>query len=368
MKALRLALLTLGGLALASGSALAFHDGGVAYCQGCHTMHNSQDGALVDPAHPNGNAYLLNFGNPSDTCLRCHAAYGQFANGTGYGPGGDFYWMTKTFTWDSHGNPRTSLGDTHGHNVISPAYGLTAEPTLTTAPGGDFLSQYLSCTSCHDPHGNQNFRLLYGGALDPVYDGGRYDFTASAPLALGNGRRTINEDGWETDEHHTIYKSGMSEWCANCHSGMHDPSTTNFVHPTSDDLGTAVANTYNGYISSDAVTGGDPATAYWGLVPFEAVNVDLALADPENYTQGPEPQDQVMCLSCHRSHASAFADAGRWDFGATFIADSHPLITDGGATADDVANKYYLYTFVDNQRSLCNKCHAKDAGDGPRAP
>jgi hypothetical protein len=46
-------------------------------------------------------------------------------------------------------------------------------------------------------------------------------------------------------------------------------------------------------------------------------------------------------------------------------SDSHPQITDGGATLDDVTNKYYQYTFVTNQRSLCNKCHVKDLGDAP---
>ena len=24
---------------------------------------------------------------------------------TGYGPGGDFYWLTRTFTWNAHGRP-----------------------------------------------------------------------------------------------------------------------------------------------------------------------------------------------------------------------------------------------------------------------
>jgi hypothetical protein len=73
-----------------------------------------------------------------------------------------------------------------------------------------------------------------------------------------------------------------------------------------------------------------------------------------------------MCLSCHRAHASPFADAGRWDFTATFVAtDSHPRAGDGGASALDIANRYYGYSFVSGQRSLCNKCHAKDADDGP---
>jgi len=367
MKALRVLVLTAAAMVLASGSAFAFHDGGVAYCAGCHTMHNSQNGAPVDAAHPAGNAYLLAYGNPSDTCLRCHAAYGQFATGTGFGPGGDFYWLTKTFTWGSGTRVSSSPGNNHGHNIISPANGLVQDAQLTRAPGGDFLSQYLSCTSCHDPHGNESFRILYGSADDgPVYDGTRYDFSSAAPLAKGNSRRTINSDGFENNNEHTVYKSGMSEWCANCHTALHSPNTTNFVHPTGVAMGSEVAATYNAYVSGDDQLTGTQATSYWGLVPFEAVNADLATVNSLNYTTGPDPQDRVMCLSCHRSHASPFKDIGRWDFAATFIADSHPLATDGGATADDVLRKYYSYTFVNNQRSLCNKCHSKDAGDEPR--
>ena len=353
-------------LGLAATSALAFHDGGVAECAGCHTMHNSQDGQLVDTAHPAGNAYLLNAGNASDTCLACHAGYGQFYGGEGYGPGGDFYWLTKTYTWTAHGHAYSSEGDAHGHNIISPANGLVQDATLTQAPGGTFLSQYMSCTSCHDPHGNTNFRLLYGTANGPVYNGGRYNFTAEAPLAAGNSRTTyVGRGGNETDAQHTVYKSGMSQWCANCHTNFHAGNTTNFVHPTGEAMSSAVVGAYNAYVSSDQVTGGDPNTAYWGLVPFEDVDVDLATVDTQNYTAGPQAGDQVMCLSCHRAHASPFEDIARWDMGETFIIESHPQPNDGGATQADLDNMYYDYTFVTNQRSLCNKCHVKDEGDAP---
>lgn len=348
------------------GSAYAFHDGGVAYCQGCHTMHNSQNGSLIDPSHPGGNEYLLRYGNGSDTCLNCHANYGQFYNGAGYGPGGDFYWLTKTFTWTSHSSTTTSAGSSHGHNIISPARGLTADATLTTAPGGTFLASRLGCTSCHDPHGNENFRLLYGSDLGPIYDGGRYDFDDDAPIAKGNSRRTyVGSGGEETDAQHTIYKSGMAQWCSNCHPNFHSVETTNFVH-VEQALGSSVAGAYNAYVSTDDQVSGDPATSYWGIVPFEAVNVDLTTADPQHYTQGPTGVDRVMCLSCHRAHAGPFDDIARWDFDAIFIADSHPQSTDGGIGPNDVTNKYYQYTFVTNQRSLCNKCHVKDFGDEPR--
>jgi hypothetical protein len=353
----------LSSLPLGATSAFAFHDGGVADCAGCHTMHNSQDGLNI--TDPGGHPKLLQAANSTDMCLSCHAAYGQFLGGTGYGPGGDFYWLTKTFSWTEHGSLHESTGDSHGHNVISPANTILADGTLASAPGGTFDSDWLTCTSCHDPHGNQNFRILYGSALGPIYPGGRYNFTADAPIAKGDSRRTyVGGGGNETNSQHTIYKSGMSDWCANCHTNFHSDNTTNFVHPVDENLN-GLADNYNAYVSSDDQTGGTQATAWWGLVPFEAVNVDLDLADVNNYTLGPYANDRAMCVSCHRAHATAFPDAGRWDFAETFIIDSHPQLTDTGASADDVTNKYYQYTFVDNQRSLCNKCHVKDFGDGP---
>jgi hypothetical protein len=344
--------------------AWAFHDGGVAECSGCHTMHNSQDGDYVDAAHTTGNEYLLNSGNSSDTCLQCHAGYGQFGGGTGYGAGGDFYWVTKTWSWSAHGHAYSSTGDSHGHNVISPVNGIAEDATLANAPGGDFDSSYLTCTSCHDPHGNTNFRLLYGAA-GPVYPGGRYSFTAGAPLAVGNSRNTTSGDGQESDAAHTVYKSGMSAWCGNCHPGMLSVGNSGHVHPAGEQLGSSVASIYNAYISSDDLTGGDQLTSYRGLVPFEDVEADLATVSTTNNTAGPGSNDQVMCLTCHRAHASPFADAGRWDFGETFLVDAHPMSEAEGATVDDLANMWYNYTFPTNQRSLCNKCHQKDFGDAP---
>jgi hypothetical protein len=372
-------------VALCSGAALAFHDGGVAYCAGCHTMHNSVDGAPIAGLVTNSN--LLNENNPTEACLRCHANYGQFAGGNGWGAGGDFYWVTKTFQWDSHGI-KTSTGDSHGHNVVDADRGLTADATLARAPGGGpsgFQSAYLSCTSCHDPHGNTNFRLLYGetvvaapGEPDtprPNYDGGGFNFTEAAPLAKGMSRYTnvtSSRGEIESDTEHTVYKSGMSEWCANCHTTFHDDNATDFVHPVSEEMNGLAAN-YNNYVST-SVHNGLAATAYSGLVPFEDIDADLETVDQYNYTAGPTSDDQVMCLSCHRAHATPFKDATRWDMAADFLVDSHPSqsgtdpitgdpIFDTGATQSDIDNMYYGYSFTNDQRSLCNKCHVKDFGD-----
>jgi len=120
------------------GNGQAFHEEGVAYCAGCHTMHNSQDGIPIVPGDQGG--YLLRQVDGASTCLRCHASYGQFAGGEGYGGGGDFYWLTKTFTWSAHGHDAESTGDSHGHNIIARDFGLLNEDAKlgNKAPGGTF--------------------------------------------------------------------------------------------------------------------------------------------------------------------------------------------------------------------------------------
>jgi hypothetical protein len=68
-----------------------------------------------------------------------------------------------------------------------------------------------------------------------------------------------------------------------------------------------------------------------------------------------------MCLTCHRAHASAFRAAGRWDFDAVLLVDSHPAIGDSGVTGNDVLNSYYgrniAGEFGSGQQAFCEKCH-----------
>lgn len=339
------------GLSLSS---YALHDGGVAHCDACHTMHNSEDGAPVGTVGPN-----LQIGaDPSSTCLSCHAGYGQFSDGSAYRSGGDFYWVTKDFTWSAHGRPQASTGDSHGHNIIAAdETGLDADGTLTTAPGGTYLANQLGCNSCHDPHGSQgNESLLYGAEpTSPDYPGGAYLFTEPAPVFLNAGR-TADVD----DTNHSAYGSGMSEWCGNCHGGFVDAVGK---HPAGNNSGAEMSDyvsNYNAYLGTDDLNG-TQATAYWEIVPFENGDADTTGLSTSS-TAGPDGGDNyAMCLTCHRAHASPFPNIGRWYFEDTLmLEDSHPQITDTGATADDVANKWYGRVIPAGQRSFCNKCHVQD--------
>jgi hypothetical protein len=59
-----------------SSTSYAFHSGGVAECEGCHTMHNSFEGVKMTVnglAVGTTNAYLLKGSDSSSTCLNCHS-------------------------------------------------------------------------------------------------------------------------------------------------------------------------------------------------------------------------------------------------------------------------------------------------------
>lgn len=358
-------LLAVAVIGLWAGTAQGFHDDGVAHCNGCHTMHNSQGGAIMADGGAVGqgvNNYLLMAATPSDTCLRCHAGDGGSYHVLATDPlvptnergAGDFVFLLEDNINDGHaGASNPVAGYAAGHNIVAPGHGIAADPVLTTSPGGTFPAADMACSSCHDPHGTDAFRILYGANRLVKTNGGSYLFNAPAPDAVGLNLFF----GVESNSNHTAYRGGMSAWCGNCHGDFHNNSAA-LIHPSGTPIGNDIAAAYNAYngttdcVNNPAASGlpcgtGTQANAYLAQVPFE---------DPANTTSstaGPTSGSVVMCLTCHRSHATSAADAGRWDFDVTFL-DEDGL--ESGSYA--LPNPYDA-----NQRSLCNKCHAKDEFD-----
>lgn len=399
-----------------STTAYSFHSGGVAECEGCHTMHS--------PASTN---YLLVGGDQSSTCLTCHegptlSSYHVSTTGTitqtampaNMTPGGDFAWLKRTYTDGSYSEP----GRTHGHNIVAADFGYVADDNLTTAPGGTFVSNQLACNSCHDPHGK--YRRLQSGAIvttgAPIMASGSYDnVTANEPTATaavgvyrllaGNlysnktsgtigypgvpaakapGTYNRSEAAQQTRVAYGVSTASghatWSNWCATCHPGMH--STGHTVHPVDQGLGADIASFYNKYVKSGDMSGGAGATAFSSLTPFATnsgnytVLAGLAKNDG-SALGGPANSDQVMCLSCHRAHASGFVDMLRFDQGYEFmtkggqyVGSDNPEVTGSRANVQrrgrnnaEWQRAYYerpASTFATYQRALCNKCHAKD--------
>jgi hypothetical protein len=362
-----------------TGVAFAFHDGGVAHCDGCHSMHG---GATSGPSLQKGS-------DASSTCLNCHNGANGYhvssADGSNKNEGGDFHWTKDNgYTYVVRGTTKTFDYNKAGHNMLAADFGMANDANLTMAPGGSFPAAGFSCTGCHDPHGQANGGTVggalpisvsgsYGAVPAPgtqagnyriLYDSAKVGFSEDSPIARASGSNGASVQ----------YGSGMSGWCANCHIGFYATTSSGGMHPTD----RAVQGTYNNYVATGNFTG-TIANAYDPLVPIErgVTTASSDLPDPTDQATagvGVDGSSKVMCLSCHRAHGSAFGNALRGDMSEAFLAET--WITLGSnvpATAApfykhgvkiDVADAGSGNPFTDGygeyQRSLCNKCHVQD--------
>jgi hypothetical protein len=427
-------------LALGAGSAWAFHSGGVAECEGCHSMHNSLEGQAMSVSGGGLGPYLLIGQDQSSTCLDCHSGTrdrpsSYHINSTwdttnvltniNFTPGGDFSWVTKTYTFTPRsGTIETSLGERHGHSVVARDFtGFNVDGANATAPGGGttgYPAASLACSSCHDPHGKYRrdssaagatysttglpirasgsynntvtnepnswssvgaYRLLAGNGYQPKSLSGSFAFTAPPPAAKVVSNYNVTE---AVNQNRVAYGTGMSEWCGNCHGSFHRDSytsgTAGLTHPAGSTAALGfVAGLYNSYKKSGDLTGVQ-GSSFSSLVPFEvgatASYTDLAAqASWVPTSGGPDATANVMCLSCHRAHASGFDSMTRFSLGNEFttVADAAGVPIYGtiaanpavamGRSNDEQQAAYYgrpATYFAPYQRAYCNKCHAKD--------
>ena len=411
-------------LVFSSSGAFAFHDGGVAQCEGCHTMHNSSGGVAMTnngTAIGTANAYLLQGSDASSTCLNCHQ--GDTADGSTeflvstpvsampagspplqLTPGGDFGWLKKDYTWTGG----ESKGEHHGHNIVAADYGYVPDSTISVAPGGSagYPANKLGCMSCHDPHGKYRilsagvqgttgkpiresgsygaepdattavgvYRLLGGTGYYPESVGASYAFLNSAilyqaPYAVAPTDYNRSEASSDT---RVAYGKFTDMFCVNCHDLFHSTFANGLVHPVGQSLGSTVRGNYNAYVKSGDMTGSS-ATAYLSLVPFQEDNqtsLSFLLGRTTSTAGAVTGAEKVTCLSCHRAHASGFDSMLRFSVQSTFITvngaypdkDTDPANA-MGRTAAEMQQAYYdrpPSVFATYQRDLCNKCHAKD--------
>jgi len=164
-------------------------------------------------------------------------------------------------------------------------------------------------------------------------------------------------------------------WCASCHPRMH--SSGNYVHPVDQSLGSGIATAYNAYVKTGDLTG-SAATSFTSLVPFAENTGTISTLQSHSkndntYLNGPATSDKVMCLSCHRAHASGFPEMLRWNMEGEFMVyngqypgtDTTPTVPQfaRGRLGAETQAAYYdrpVTQFGTYQRVLCNKCHAKD--------
>ncbi len=233
-----------------------WHYNASSVCSDCHTQHNSQNGQpMRTDNNPTPASYLLRRGTSLDLCLSCHD--GSNPNAPDVIAPVSYISESAAGAFPNSGGTPTNIA----HHLNNPS---------SEVPPGGTQAMVLTCTTCHDPHGNGNYRNL---RPDPSN-------TNQTPVSIMVVQQYAANGSNPSQVYapsNVIYKSGVSQWCSTCHG---TPHTDHVNDPT--------------IWSSKFASWG-----HWNSVTGYRVPV---LNPTDNVV--PSHDDAVTCLSCHKAHGS----------------------------------------------------------------
>ena len=281
-------------------------------CAGCHRAHTAQA------------PRLLAFGSERALCMTCHGAAGRGANtdvenGTYHANGGSD--VGKANTPDNapllgggfanyQGKPVTSVHD--ADSTTAAAWGNGANRGATA----DLTAGKLTCTSCHNPHGSANYRLIR-----TVVNGN--------PVSVGQV-----DEGDAKNYAKENWGAGYSSLCAACHSSYLVSSKGSGSNMTLLQTGGTTHRVDMNYkfTGMEGGTNQNPET-----VGYQGYTLPLA----QSGSEADASKNIVTCATCHAAHGSSALMSG--------LANSGAL--PGRTSASDSA-----LLRLDN-RGVCQVCH-----------
>jgi predicted CXXCH cytochrome family protein len=326
-------------------------------CAGCHRIHTG------------ANEYLLKeAGTVEEFCYSCHGNGGPGSDlavqeGTYYGEGGagDPYGgktASTTLGLRAGGFEEARINTEDPNNAL-PAptpvgYAVTigvlpvAEPvnsrhtleTATTLWGNGAIDSgagpafTLECTTCHDPHGNGNYRILRtiptgsGGAGYAIPDTYGSTYTTSNYFSMNFGALPANLPAGSTVPAGASILVDSSKWCAQCHTrylargGRTVPPAEEASRADSGDDIFAFRHTSAGYSISSST----------GQISFVT----------------------RACITCHASHGSNSSMPGNVAEGTTY---SSSVEWPDGSLSNATDPQRASMLKMDN-RGMCKKCHS----------
>ncbi len=342
-------------------------------CANCHIMHNSQDGKA---GSVDGSGSILLRTKGGSPCIGCHAqgisesidpvtgAPQVRHSGSADLAGGNFAYLSG----DKAGVNGNNMS--RGHNIIGLGQaddnfsGKNFPPgDEFSQSGGGFTSAKFTCAGkfgCHGDRTKQNELEAIAGshhAKDSALKFGSIDESAQGN-SVGTSYRFLlgvkggEDSDWERtadSADHNEYKGAVdrgtestkvspggntiSGFCAECHGGFHGPGGNDvgansvwLRHPVDIALpGTGEFADYNS----------ENSNSYSIEVPLAKIVIPGNSSALVSASSG---KHIVMCLSCHRAHASPYEDSLRWNY-AEVIA--------GGGGSDGIG---------------CFVCHTKKDG------
>jgi hypothetical protein len=319
-------------------------------CSSCHTMHNSQNGQA-----------MATYGGTTEaqgcllrgTCLGCH---GQNSSGTQNKiPLGNVpqVLLSTSATALAGGNFKyLDIDDNRGHNVIDT--GNQEDNGSMFPPPGDenttgILKSNFTCAGKFGCHGNRTVEdkllslkgahhaddsVLKFGGIDESVQGGstglsyRFlkgvkggedsEWQANSTASVHNEYKGARDRGAES----TVSSPGgntINGFCAECHGNFHGPSGGDIAyqnaspwlrHPT--DIVIPNTGEYAQYNTPNTGTSQYSLTA-----PLARQNIPNSSSGSVTLNS-----DVIMCLSCHRAHASPYFKIMRWDYKSSTLSEA----------------------------------------------
>jgi predicted CXXCH cytochrome family protein len=301
-------------------------------CKDCHSMHASTPFPVLTKGGcvgchgqaPDGTQNIITIGKARIPQVLHHMKNGDLASG-------NFYYVADGY------NPDYSKG----HNVLGISQPESI-PTMHIPPGfiGDVVipggkgpvdwpeEKQLTCSGTWGCHGNRTienpFISIYSAhhADDRIIDAS----TVGKSYRFLYGIKGKEHQDWEylaTIDNHNGYKGDitystmdtMSYLCGECHARFHP-------HPN---LGgaTGISTLFIAHpadVSFSTVHGGYTGSEYQEYVTY-SLDSPVAFSNPTGGERVVNVDSIVMCLSCHRSHASPYPDALRWDYSKITTSD-----------------------------------------------
>lgn len=376
---------------LLPGSALALDSmhGGFAddtdACAGCHRAHTSY--STITWTNTDGqerSALLVGDGLIWQMCYSCH----------GPGAPGSTTDVEEGLLYG--GNPgdvgRPVLGELNGgaFDIIAPSGQWTSSHAISGSWGawgggltgldttggitGTGPKIVMDCTSCHDPHGSPNYRILavrpggntlpgtqpyvtsvetgfpYTTGFEPGQQYPNYEYSFTVPMYA---------KGWTSGAPDPT--KGMSAWCAGCHTQYMSITSTYAASEWIAPDNFRVRHRHPMNVPLDNYKGNNASlvTSSANVQALEATGIPLA-HDPDS-EQGAnkvsESSDWVECLTCHRAHGTKATMTG-------YASEAGMKIPKINNDLGEIPSNPYVAEDVSallrkNNRTACQMCHRK---------